>query len=150
MSDADANAVNGSVQVYIFNQTYNLRSGSDEEYVRRVARLVDERMRMISSLAPNHDALKIAVMTALHIADELERVKELKESQEAEAHTAAAPEPAAREVRETGGSWFDDIFESEFTGNRGGDRLSARVSEKLRLRQERQEPSSVEGEGGRD
>lgn len=138
--DGEGAAPPGPVQVYIFNQTYHLRSADDEEYVRRVARLVDERMRHISALAPNHDALKIAVMAALHIADELERMKE-SHAPEARPEARGGAEPAGGEG---GGSWFDQIFESEFTGNRGEERLSARVSERLRHRQERQEPISIE------
>ena len=132
MSNED-NTAAGAVQVYIFNQTYRLRSTSDEEHIRRVARLVDERMRQIAQLAPNHDALKVAVMAALHIAEELERVRE---SQGGQSEAVGSAGDAATEGEEAAGrrTWFEDVFDSEFTGDRDGGRLSARVTERLHLR----------------
>lgn len=70
----------GSVRVNIFNHTYSLRSASgDGEQVVRVARLVDERMRMIASGLAVHDVAKIAVLTALNLADELEGLRDFYE-----------------------------------------------------------------------
>ena len=152
-NEDDTNGAAPPVQVYIFNQTYNLRSGSDEEYVRRVARLVDERMRQISSVAPYHDPMKVAVLAALHIADELEQTRESAEGSddarpedEAAAAASAAGAPEARAGGEGASSWFENIFDSEFTGNRsGGDRLSDRVSERLQTRrQERRRPIAID------
>ena len=150
------------VQVYIFNQTYNLRSGSDEEYVRRVASRVDERMRQISSMAPYHDPMRVAVLAALHMADELEQAREaaLEEpgrarQEEDEAAAAAATSaaaagsaPEARAGLEGASSWFESVFDSEFTGNRsGGERLSDRVSERLQTRrQERRRPIVIDAD----
>ena len=133
MSNDDNTAAGPPVQVYIFNQTYRLRSSSDEEHIRRVARLVDERMREISQLAPNHDALKVAVMAALHIADELERIRE-SHDEGAEATRAAEGASAEGEEAASRRTWFEDVFDSEFTGDRDGGRLSARVTERLHLR----------------
>lgn len=139
-----------SVQVYIFNQTYHLRSGSDAGYVMRIAQLVDERMRQISSHTPNYDALKIAVLTALNIADEMQR---LKDYYEREAQTGAAPSPdeqkdAPANRQESGNrSWFEDIFDSDEPPKRSADRLSDRVSSKLQtLRQPTQEADEIEGD----
>lgn len=157
-NEDDTNGAALPVQVYIFNQTYNLRSGSDEEYVRRVARLVDERMRQISSVAPYHDPMKVAVLAALHIADELEQAREAAppaaEADDAGAEVDEAAAPAgggAADVRAGAGgasSWFENIFDSEFTGNRsGGDRLSDRVSERLQTRrQERRRPIAIDAD----
>ena len=104
-----------SVKVNIFNQTYSLRSGSgDGEHVLRVARLVDERMRAIASGLAVHDVTKVAVLTALNLADELEGLREFyetelrgmleraraedvagEEADEPERHEAAGPTVAA-------------------------------------------------------
>ena len=66
-----------SIRVSIFNQTYSLRSASgDGEHVRRVAQLVDERMRLIASQLAVHDVAKVAVLAALNFADELEVLKD--------------------------------------------------------------------------
>lgn len=139
MSNQHDAAARRPVQVYIFNQTYNLRSASDEEHVRRLAGLVDQRMRQISELLPNHDALKVAVMAALHIAEELENVR----ASQAEQHAAPRAEETTpeRDERAARRTWFEDVFDSEFTGDRDGGRLSARVSERLQTRkQERRTP----------
>ena len=72
----------GSVRVNIFNQTYSLRSASgDGEHVLRVARLVDERMRAVASGLAVHDVAKVAVLTALNLADELEGLKSFYETE---------------------------------------------------------------------
>lgn len=72
----------GSVRVNIFNQTYSLRSASgDDEQVERVARLVDERMRLIASGLAVHDVAKVAVLTALNLADELEGLRNFYETE---------------------------------------------------------------------
>ncbi|HEX7175383.1 MAG TPA: cell division protein ZapA [Pyrinomonadaceae bacterium] len=146
------------VQVYIFNQTYNLRSGSDEEYVRRVAQRVDERMRQISSMAPYHDPMRVAVLAALHMADELEQSRETAQEPEdarpeeeetaASAAATAGSAPDARAGLEGASSWFESVFDSEFTGNRSsGERLSDRVSERLQTRrQERRRPIVIDAD----
>ena len=157
-NEDDTNGATGPVQVYIFNQTYNLRSGSDEEYVRRVARRVDERMRQISSLAPYHDPMKVAVLAALHMADELEQARETAQEpddaqpeDEATAAASAGGPPEARARGERASSWFENIFDSEFTGNRSsGERLSDRVSERLQTRrQERRRPIAIDADDER-
>jgi cell division protein ZapA len=72
----------GSVRVNIFNQTYSLRSASgDGEHVERVARLVDERMRAVASGLAVHDVAKVAVLTALNLADELEGLRDFYETE---------------------------------------------------------------------
>jgi cell division protein ZapA (FtsZ GTPase activity inhibitor) len=42
-----------------------------ESEIRRLAEDVDERMRAISAAANTPDSLKIAILTALHLAQEL-------------------------------------------------------------------------------
>src|SRR5215213_2070083 len=94
----------GSVRVNIFNQTYSLRSGSgDGAHVRRLARLVDERMHAVADGLAVHDVAKIAVLTALNLADELEGLKSFYETElravleraRAEEEEPETPEPEA-------------------------------------------------------
>ncbi len=68
-----------SVEVKIFNQIYSLRTARDAEHIRRVAQLVDERMRLISAHATTHDLAKIAIFAALNIADEFDETKDYYE-----------------------------------------------------------------------
>ena len=161
----------GSVRVNIFNQTYSLRSADgDGAHVLRVARLVDERMQAIASGLAVHDVAKVAVLTALNLADELEGLKNFYEAElrevleraraaEAEPETPEpealarpevveappAPEPARQEEEP---SWFDAIFDFDAPPVRAGDeRLSSQITWRLRrLRQPSTGNSITEGE----
>ena len=68
-----------TIRVEIYNQTYNIRSDGDSEYITQLAEFVDTRMREISSGTLTVDSLKVAILAALHIADELHRLKRLHE-----------------------------------------------------------------------
>src|SRR5947199_6079520 len=68
-----------TIRVEIYNQTYNIRSDGDTEYIVQLAEFVDSRMREISSGTLTVDSLKVAILAALHIADELHRLKHLHE-----------------------------------------------------------------------
>jgi cell division protein ZapA len=59
-----------SIRVEIYNQTYSIRSDGDNEYIMRLAEYVDGKMREISSGTLTVDSLKVAILAALHIADE--------------------------------------------------------------------------------
>ena len=56
--------------VKIFNQTYQVSSGGDPEYVKQLARYVDKMMAEVFEKTPTVDSLKVAVLAALNIADE--------------------------------------------------------------------------------
>src|ERR1700730_15045610 len=68
-----------TIRVEIYNQIYNIRSDGDSEYISQLAEFVDNRMREISSGTLTVDSLKVAILAALHIADELHRLKHLYE-----------------------------------------------------------------------
>src|SRR5436309_15800573 len=72
-------ATTPTIRVEIYNQTYNIRSDGDTEYIIQLAEFVDSRMREISSGTLTVDSLKVAILAALHIADELHRLKHLHE-----------------------------------------------------------------------
>jgi len=73
-----------TIRVEIYNQIYNIRSDGDSEYVSQLAEFVDHRMREISSGTLTVDSLKVAILAALHIADELHRLKRLHEQADAQ------------------------------------------------------------------
>ena len=58
------------VTVAIYDQTYHLR-GEDPAYIERLAALVDARMRAVAAHGATVDSLRVAVLAALNIADEL-------------------------------------------------------------------------------
>jgi cell division protein ZapA len=72
---------NGSsnVRVDIYDQTYHLR-GSDTEYIAQLAEYVDNKMRLIAQQAATVDSLRVAVLAALNIADELHVLRRKYES----------------------------------------------------------------------
>ena len=56
--------------VKIYKQTYQVRSGGDPEYIKRLAKYVDETMTDVFESTPSVDSIKVAVLAALNIADE--------------------------------------------------------------------------------
>ncbi|HEV7683238.1 MAG TPA: cell division protein ZapA [Pyrinomonadaceae bacterium] len=76
-----------TIRVEIYNQTYNIRSDGDSEYLTKLADFVDSRMREISSGTLTVDSLKVAILAALHIADELHRLKQTHEQADAQLAT---------------------------------------------------------------
>jgi len=58
------------ISVDIYDQTYHLR-GEDAEYIRQLADRVDSKMRAVASHGKTVDSLRVAVLAALNIADEL-------------------------------------------------------------------------------
>lgn len=71
-----------SMQVEIFNQSYTVRGDLDEAYVASIARYVDGKMRDIASSTRTVDTLRIAVLAALNIADELHAIRQRRDSAE--------------------------------------------------------------------
>jgi len=65
-----------SVDVEIFGGTYSIKGDADPEYVRQLARFVDEKMRSLAQRSPSTvSAQRIAVLTAVNMADELFRLR---------------------------------------------------------------------------
>src|SRR5438270_8200318 len=64
-----------TIRVEIYNQTYSIRSDGDNDYILDLAEYVDRKMREISSGTLTVDSLKVAILAALHIADEFYQLK---------------------------------------------------------------------------
>lgn len=64
-----------TIRVEIYNQTYSIRSDGDNDYILELAEYVDRKMREISSGTLTVDSLKVAILAALHIADEYYQLK---------------------------------------------------------------------------
>lgn len=69
------------VRVFIFDQEYTMRGQLDAEYIRKLARYLDEKMRSIAARTNNVDSLRTAVLAALNIADEYHQLLSLHESE---------------------------------------------------------------------
>jgi cell division protein ZapA len=60
----------GYTTVSIYDQAYHLR-GQNPDHIRRLAALVDSKMRAVASQGRTVDSLRVAVLAALNLADEL-------------------------------------------------------------------------------
>jgi cell division protein ZapA len=64
------------ISVEIHGHRYPIHSSLEQEYIVRLAKYVDEKMRAASDSTPHADDLRVAVLAALNIADELFRSRE--------------------------------------------------------------------------
>ena len=60
----------GYVTVDIYDQAYHL-SGQDAAHIRQLAARVDAKMRAVAAQGRTVDSLRVAVLAALNLADEL-------------------------------------------------------------------------------
>ena len=77
------------VPVVIQGQRYPIRSALDPTYVAELAAYVDEKMRTAADSGAAQDSLRLAVLAALNIADEVFRCRDL-----ADRHLRAVEERA--------------------------------------------------------
>ncbi|HMF64910.1 MAG TPA: cell division protein ZapA [Edaphobacter sp.] len=68
-----------AVAVEIYDQIYHLR-GIDPAYIEQLARVVDTKMHAVSAMGNTVDSLRVAVLAALNIADELETLRQRYET----------------------------------------------------------------------
>ena len=66
-----AYGMSNRVKVEIFGQSYTMSGDLDESYVQKLARFVDEKMRAVSEATQTVDSVRVAVLAAMAIADEL-------------------------------------------------------------------------------
>jgi len=64
------------IRVEIYDRVYFLRSEAEEHYTAKLAQSVDTVMRTIAEKTQTYDSLRLAVLAALHFADECEQFRE--------------------------------------------------------------------------
>ncbi len=64
------------VTVSIFGEEYFVRGNENPEYIEMLAAFVDRNMRLVQQRNATLSSTKIAVLTALNLADELNRLQE--------------------------------------------------------------------------
>lgn len=69
-------ARSGSINVKIYDREYAIRSDEDPNRLAELCRELDRRMREVSERSRSVDTLKVAVLTALSLTDELMRCRE--------------------------------------------------------------------------
>src|SRR5258708_6222441 len=72
------------VAVDIHGQRYPIKSALDPDYVLRLATYVDEKMQAAGDTTPGGDSLRVAVLVALNVADELFRCREANRARDGE------------------------------------------------------------------
>src|ERR1044071_5531250 len=79
-----------SHKVVIYNQTYTLRSSHDADYIQQLAQHVNDRMGEIARDTYTVDSLRVAILAAIQITDELyQSRREMKETEEEIAERSA-------------------------------------------------------------
>ena len=70
-------AMQRTIQIEIYDQKYSLilKTHVEESEVRKLADEVDARMREIAAGANTADSLKVAILTALHLAQDYGELK---------------------------------------------------------------------------
>lgn len=70
MAEGTSESPTEYITVEIYDQVYHL-SGQNAEYVRALAARVDAKMRAVAARGRTADSLRVAVLAALNLADEL-------------------------------------------------------------------------------
>jgi cell division protein ZapA len=70
MAEEQRGNASGYVTVEIYDQAYHL-SGQDTAHIRQLAARVDAKMRAVAAQGRTVDSLRVAVLAALNLADEL-------------------------------------------------------------------------------
>ena len=67
------------VRVNIFGSEYVLKAEGNHEYIKNIANYVDKKMREIDKSQKINASVKVAILAALNIADELFQEKEYRD-----------------------------------------------------------------------
>ena len=65
-----------SVTVVIYGHEYTLKGEADAEYVQKVARFVDRKMKEVAENSTLASTTKVAILAAINVADELFRERQ--------------------------------------------------------------------------
>ena len=69
-----------SVEVQILGQSYSIKTDEEEEYIKTLAKYIDEKLKEIYNMVPSITQTKATVMAAFGIADELFKIKMQQEN----------------------------------------------------------------------
>ena len=70
------------MKIQIYDQSYNVNADGNEEYLKELAAYVDGKMRFISESTHMVDSVKVAVLAALNVADEMFTMRKRQEALE--------------------------------------------------------------------
>jgi len=63
------------VKIEIYGQAYNVQADENEAYLKELAAYVDAKMRTVAEATRTVDSVRVAVLAALNIADELHTIR---------------------------------------------------------------------------
>ena len=112
---AQSQAVSQAVAVDIYDQIYNLR-GTDPAYIERLAAIVDAKMRAVAALGNTVDSLRVAVLAALNIADELCTARQRHDQIANLAGTLQNSQHSTRTRASTLAHMLDEVLEARKVG----------------------------------
>ena len=101
-----------AVSVDIYDQVYHLR-GTDPDYIQKLASLVDAKMRAVAAQGSTVDSLRVAVLAALNISDEL---LALRARYDALAGSVDRTEDSMRSRAGTLAGMLDEVLEDRRAG----------------------------------
>lgn len=103
MAEEQTGNVAGYVTVEIYDQVYHL-TGQDPEHIRVLAASVDAKMRAVAAMGHTADSLRVAVLAALNLADELSRMApaDVRQGQARAANLRVLLDEVLDEGRKTG------------------------------------------------
>jgi cell division protein ZapA (FtsZ GTPase activity inhibitor) len=114
------------VRVNIFQQAYSLRSTGDPGETEALAEAVDQLMNQIAARAGTTDPSRIAVLAALHLADQVRQFEHEADAARTELRAAAGgSSQLAAQVRQ---------LEQDLAAARAGKTVDAAEHERLRAR----------------
>jgi cell division protein ZapA len=74
--------VKNQVEIEIYGQSYTITGEADEQYVAKLARYVDGKMRELAKTTKNLPATKLALLAAVNITHELFELRQDKQVKE--------------------------------------------------------------------
>ena len=103
--------------VDIYDQIYQLR-GVNPDYIERLAEVVDLKMRAVAAHGTTVDSLRVAVLAALNIADELVTLRGKYEvlTLATDAHREAAAQRLVRARADSLMGMLDEVLEQRKAG----------------------------------
>jgi cell division protein ZapA len=93
----------GYTTVNIYDQMYHLR-GQNPDHIRQLAELVDSKMRAVAAQGRTVDSLRVAVLAALNLADEVSQISgvDANEGRARAAHLTDMLDEVLEDERKTG------------------------------------------------
>jgi cell division protein ZapA len=71
----EGDGANRSVRVEIYGQAYSILTEGQSDHILSLADMVDRRMKEIARATLTVDSLKVAILAAMHIAEELHQAR---------------------------------------------------------------------------